>query len=90
MTVVPSSTWWSAETDEASGNGTCSFRTINKGIFTNDLPNKRASGKTFEFRGVIDVVIEGGLIKELNEWYSWNFDNSKEVAQYHSLADEDL
>lgn len=92
MTLVPNAPiFWSSDTDEEAGNGTCSFRTINKGTNRNDLPSYKASGKAFEFRGAIDMVIEGGLIKELNEWYTHTpFDKTKTVEQYHSLADEDL
>lgn len=72
-------------------NGVCSFRTINKGTNRNDMPSYRAAGRTFEFRGVVDIVIEGGLIKELNEWYTHTpFDRTKAVEDYHSLTDEDL
>lgn len=64
-----------------------SFRTINKGTLVNDLPSKRAFGKTFSFSGVVDFVVDGGLIEEVNEWYSWDFDNSKDVTEYHTLDD---
>jgi hypothetical protein len=92
MTLVPGSPiWWSSDTNEETGNGSCSFRTINEGTFKNDLHRFKASGKKFEFRGVIDIVIEGGLIKELNEWYSQTpFDSSQPLGKYHTLSDEDV
>jgi hypothetical protein len=62
-----------------------SFRTINKGTLVNDLPSKKASGKAFSFSGKVDFVVSNGLIEEVNEWYSWNFDNSRDEAEYHSL-----
>jgi len=92
MTLVPDSpVWWSSDTNDATGNGSCSFRTINRGTNTANLPTHKATGKTFEFRGVIDMVIEGGLIKELTEWYSQTpFDQTKPVEQFQSLSDNDL
>lgn len=92
MTVVPNSPiWWSSDTNEETGNGSCSFRTINRGTNKANLPTHKATGKRFEFRGVIDMVIEGGLIKEMNEWYSQTpFDQTKPMEQFHSLSDEDL
>ncbi len=72
-----------------AGKRRCSFRTINRGTFLYDLPNKKASGKYFSFRGSVDFVIdeESGLIEEVNEWYSWNFHGSKDVSEYHTLED---
>jgi hypothetical protein len=66
-----------------------SIRTINRGTFLKDLPSAKASGKTFSFRGVVDLVVreEDGLIEEVHEWYSSNFGNSKDVAEYHTLED---
>lgn len=66
-----------------------SFRTTNKGTLLNDLPSKKASGKTFSFSGVVDLTINEstGLIELVNEWYSWNFDNSKDALEYHTLGD---
>lgn len=81
--------WW--DVDEKTGNGKCSFRTINKGTFKNDLLAHKATGKQFEFRGVIDMVFEGGKIKRLDEWYTMTrFDETKPLDQYHTLTGEDL
>jgi hypothetical protein len=73
------------------GRRRCSIRTINRGTFLNDLPRKKASGKKFSFRGVVDFVIgeDNGLIEEVNEYYSWNFDNGIDVSEYHTLEDLD-
>lgn len=92
MTLVPDApVWWSADTDVSAGNGTCSFRTINKGTFKNDLLHFKPTGKNFEFRGVIDMVIEGGKIKQLNEYYSHRpFSDSTPIAEYNKLEDKDL
>jgi hypothetical protein len=68
------------------GKQVLSFRTINKGTLLNDLPSKKASGKKFSFSGVVVLTVdESGLIEQVNEWYSWNFDNSKDVQEYHTL-----
>lgn len=92
MTIVPGMpVWWSSDTDEENGNGICTFRTINKGTFTGPLNQLPPTGKGFEFRGVIDMVIEGGLIKELNEWYTQvPFSHSKPVEEYHTLTGDEL
>jgi hypothetical protein len=48
-----------------------SIRTINKGTFSNDLPSKKASGKYFIFRAVVDFRINReGLIETIDEWYT--------------------
>jgi hypothetical protein len=65
---------------------TFSIRTINKGTSVNDLPSKKASGKKFVFRGVVDFQVNGeGLIKSVEEWYSWDFGEGKDVTEFHSL-----
>ena len=71
------------------GKRRCSTRTINRGTFLHDLVSKKASGKNFSFRGVVDFVIdeESGLIEEVNEWYSWKFDESTDVSEYDTLED---
>ena len=66
----------------------CSFRTINKGTWKEDLHVHKASGKRFVFVGVIDLVIdrESGLIMELDEWYTNNgFDTKESLDEYHAL-----
>ena len=62
-----------------------SVRTINRGTFEKDLPNKKASGREFDFRGVVDLYVDGetGLIEEVREWYSWAFDQGKNVSEYN-------
>lgn len=89
MTLVPDSRiWWSADTDEHTGNGVCSFRTINRGTNEKNHWDDAPAGKKFEFRGVIDMVIEGGLIKELTEWYSHKpFQDSKPQENFRLTAD---
>ena len=65
---------------------TFSIRTINKGTFLNDLPSKKASGKKFVFRGVVDFKVnQEGLIENIEEWYSWDFGQGKDVAAFHTL-----
>jgi len=63
-----------------------SIRTINRGTFEKDLPSKKASGKPFVFQGVVDFTVNGeGLIDSVNEWYTWDFGEGREVRDYHSL-----
>ena len=65
------------------------FRTDNKGTLVNDLPRKKASGKPFFFRGVVEVVVEeaSGLIDELEEWYSHNFELAASLDDYNFKED---
>ena len=83
--------FWDVEEDgdedrEGEGEGKkgvvrCSFRTINKGTWKEDLLVHKASGKRFVFVGVIDLVVEkeSGLIRGLEEWYTNNrFDTMEE------------
>lgn len=63
-----------------------SVRTVNKGTFVKDLPIKKASGRKFIFRGVVDFrVNRAGLIETIEEWYSWDFGEGKDVTEFHSL-----
>jgi hypothetical protein len=65
---------------------TFSIRTINKGTLLNDLPSKRASGKKFIFRGVVDFKVNNeGLIENIEEWYTWDFGEGADVSGYHTL-----
>ena len=70
-----------------------SIRTANRGTFQNDLPRKKASGKKFEFMGVVDLVIDeqDELAERVDEWYPWEFDwvgDGGEQA-YNTVATED-
>lgn len=71
-----------------NGKHRASIRTINKGTFQGDLPTKRASGKKFVFSGVVDLVVraEDGLIEELQEWYSKEFDSLGSFDDYRTRA----
>lgn len=75
-------------------DGRCrySMRTKNTGTFVNDLPHKKASGKPWVFRACVDLVVnlKDGLIKDVEEWYSHNFERSTSVSDYHSKVDESL
>ena len=70
-----------------------SIRTVNRGTFQNDLPRREASGKKFEFMGVVDLVIdeEDGLVGKVDEWYTWEFDRVGEQGEkaYNTVATED-
>ena len=89
MTIAPDSpVWWSPDVDEKTGHGKCSIRTINKGTNKADLPTVKATGKAFEFTGVVDMVFDGGKIKELQEWYTQKpFGQAVGVEGYHTVAD---
>lgn len=63
-----------------------SIRTTNKGTFVNDLPIKKASGHEFIFRGVVDFTVkQDGFIAGIEEWYTWDFGEGRDVANYHTL-----
>ena len=67
----------------ADGKTKFSFRTHNTGVFANDLPKRKASGKRFWFLGVVDFVVnEDGLIEQVNEWYSTDFDEVQSIEEY--------
>lgn len=56
-----------------------------------DLPTKKASGAPFAFVGVVDLLInvQEGVIDEVEEWYGFNFERVKSVADYNTRADDD-
>ena len=60
-----------------------SIRTRNVGTFTCDLPTMKASGKTFEFYAVVDLVVgkQDGLIVKVQEWYHRQFDADRLVER---------
>ena len=62
------------------------------GTFVNDLPSKKASGKPWVFRACVDLVVNlnDGLIEDVEEWYSYNFERSTSVSDYHSKVDESV
>lgn len=67
--------------------GSFSVRTINRGTLLKDLPNKKASGKKFVFRGVVDFKVNGeGLIESVEEGYTWDFGEGRDVKDYHTLS----
>lgn len=86
--VDPSFPIYWADVDEERGNAKISFRTINKGVFKNDLPRRKATGKWFQYSGVIDLVVEGGLVKKADEWLRVPFEDSVAVEQYIVISPE--
>ena len=74
------------------GNGKVKviFRTDNKGTLVNDLPRKKATGKPFLFEGVVEFVVDeaSGLIEELDEWYSYNFELAGSVKEDYNLKED--
>jgi hypothetical protein len=79
------------QVDERNGNLVhVNFRTINRGTFEGDLPRgRKATGRKWEFVGIIDMVVErgSGLVLRLDEWYTNNgFDHLEGGLEgYHSL-----
>lgn len=76
--ILDSSTpiWWSSDFGQQGKNASCSFRTINYGTFTGDLPTRKASGKSFQFSAMLHLTIEDGLIVSMDEFYRDTFDES--------------
>jgi hypothetical protein len=75
------------DVDEAKGNAKVSFRTSNRGVFVNDLPRRKASGKPFHFTAVIDLIIEGGKIVKADEWLRIPFEDSVPVSEYIRISE---
>lgn len=67
-----------------------SFRTINKGIFANDLPRRKATGKRFDYSGVVDLVVEteSGLVVKADERLRVPFEISVAVGEYIVIGPE--
>ena len=66
-----------------------SVQTHNSGTFVEDLPSRKAVGKKFYFRGVVDLVLnEDGLIEGVEEWYCSNFDATEGLERYNFRNDE--
>ncbi|KAI3538331.1 hypothetical protein CABS01_08166 [Colletotrichum abscissum] len=80
--------YW-AEMD-ADGNGYCSFRTVNKGIFVNDLGRRKATGLPFEYSGVIDLKLRAGKIAQADEWLRVPFEDSVSPDKYIKISEESL
>ncbi|KAL2873208.1 hypothetical protein SGCOL_011635 [Colletotrichum sp. CLE4] len=80
--------YW-AEMDD-NGNGYCSFRTINKGVFVNDLGRRKATGLPFEYSGVIDLKLKGGKIAQADEWLRVPFEDSVSPDKYIKISEESL
>ena len=74
------------------GNGKVKiiFKTDNEGTFKNDLPSKKATGKPFLFKGVVEFVVDeaSGLIDVVEEWYSYNFELAKSVEADYNLKED--
>ncbi|GKT42923.1 uncharacterized protein ColSpa_03104 [Colletotrichum spaethianum] len=80
--------YW-AEMD-ADGNGYCSFRTVNKGVFVNDLGRRKATGLPFQYSGVIDLKLKGGKIVQADEWLRVPFEDSVSPDKYITISAESL
>ncbi|ORY59549.1 uncharacterized protein BCR38DRAFT_59088 [Pseudomassariella vexata] len=76
------------DVDEAKGNAKCSFRTVNKGVFVNDLPRRKATGMPFQYSGVVDLEVQNGLVTKADEWLRVPFEDSVSVEEYIVISDE--
>lgn len=74
--------WWASDIDGHGKNASCSFRTINYGTFTGDLPARKASGKSFQFSAMLHLTIEDGLIVSMDESYRDTFDESVPLERF--------
>lgn len=74
--------WWASDLDEHGKNASCSFRTINYGTFTGDLPARKASGKSFQFSAMLHLTIKDGLIVSMDEFYRDTFDESVSLEKF--------
>ncbi|KAI8716012.1 hypothetical protein NCS52_01110500 [Fusarium sp. LHS14.1] len=60
------------------------FRTVNTGVFVNDLPGIKATGRPFWFPGVVELIVrnEDGLIEKIEEWYTFKFHSVASIDEY--------
>ncbi|OBR09794.1 hypothetical protein CH63R_05486 [Colletotrichum higginsianum IMI 349063] len=85
--------YWGAETDaggSGGNNGYCSFRTVNRGVFVNDLGRRKATGLPFEYSGVIDLKLRDGKIVQADEWLRVPFEDSVSPDKYITISEESL
>lgn len=75
---------------DGKGNGFCSFRNINKGVFVNDLGRRKATGLPFEYSGVIDLELKNGKIVKADEWLRVPFEDSVAADKYIVISEESL
>ncbi|KAF6815652.1 hypothetical protein CPLU01_14080 [Colletotrichum plurivorum] len=80
--------YW-AEMDD-KGNGYCSFRTVNKGVFVNDLGRRKATGLPFQYSGVIDLKLREGKIAQADEWLRVPFEDSVSPEKYIKISEDSL
>ncbi|KAK1983941.1 hypothetical protein LZ30DRAFT_748281 [Colletotrichum cereale] len=66
------------------------FRTVNKGVFVNDLGRRKATGLPFEYSGVIDLKLRGGKIVQADEWLRVPFEDSVSPDKYITISEESL
>lgn len=78
--------WWASDLDEQGKKASCSFRTINYGTFTGELPRRKPSGKSFQFSAMLHLTIEDGLIVSMDEFYRDTFDESVPPEKFRTLG----
>ncbi|TLD27071.1 hypothetical protein PspLS_04410 [Pyricularia sp. CBS 133598] len=67
--------WW-RDVDLAAGYGRCRYRTLNRGwrisgdseVEGDDVGEQQRRGDSWQFSGVVDLVIERGKIARFEEW----------------------
>ena len=66
------------------------FRTDNAGTLENDLPRKKATGKPFNFKGVVEFIVDeaSGLVEQVEEWYCSNFELARSVEEDYNLKED--
>ena len=72
---------------DTAGDGHVSFRTVNTGTFPGDLPRNKATGRKWGFSGVVDLVVRGGKIEKVDEWYDWSGRTEAGVGEELKLED---
>ncbi|CCF36689.1 hypothetical protein CH063_08196 [Colletotrichum higginsianum] len=66
------------------------FRTVNRGVFVNDLGRRKATGLPFEYSGVIDLKLRDGKIVQADEWLRVPFEDSVSPDKYITISEESL
>ncbi|KAH9237497.1 hypothetical protein K456DRAFT_1829603 [Colletotrichum gloeosporioides 23] len=66
------------------------FRTVNKGVFVNDLGRRKATGLPFQYSGVIDLKLREGKIVQADEWLRVPFEDSVAPEKYITISEESL
>lgn len=66
---------WSSNLDQ-QGKMSVVASGLNYGTFTEDLPTRKAPGKSFQFSTMLHFTMKGSLIVSMDEFYRDTFDES--------------